>query len=105
MLYVADREAFSPGAFTAELEDALSRGTVVRLTIEAHTDGVGDAQENLELSRRWAAEIRDWLIGRGVSPVLITAEGYGEARPVVSVEDGVPELLNQRIEITFDYAQ
>ena len=43
-------------------------------------------------------------MARGVNAVLITAEGYGEARPDVFTGDGVPELRNQRIEVRFDYA-
>ncbi|MEQ9505988.1 MAG: alpha/beta hydrolase [Hyphomonas sp.] len=104
VLYVTDRESIFTPAFETELENALARGTVVRVTIEAHTDSVGDAQANLELSRRWARDVANWLMTRGINAVLITSEGYGESRPTVFTEDEVPEPLNQRIEVRFDYA-
>ena len=73
--------------------------------IEAHTDSVGDAEANRALSQRWAFTMRDWLVMDGVDPAIITAQGYGEDRPLVDVPDETAEPRNQRIEITIYYAQ
>jgi esterase/lipase superfamily enzyme len=104
-LFVVDREAFSPETFAAQIDAALAQGVVIKVTLSAHTDSVGDAQANLELTQRWARQMREWLVARGIPDVLITAEGYGESRPAVPSDDGVAEPQNQRIEIEISYAQ
>lgn len=103
-LYVEDRTAFAAEEFGDELRAMLGRGEVKQITISAHTDSVGPAAENLDLSRIWAGELRDWIVAQGVDAALITAEGYGEDRPAVAVPDETSEPLNRRIEIVIEYA-
>lgn len=103
-LYVEDRTAFAAEEFGDELRAMLGRGEVMQITISAHTDSVGPAAENLDLSRIWAGEVRDWIVAQGIDAALITAEGFGEDRPAVAVPDETSEPLNRRIEIVIEYA-
>jgi len=52
--------------------------------IEGSADSSGLEFYNLDLSRRRADAIRDFLIAYGISPRQITARGYGEALSVAS---------------------
>jgi OmpA-OmpF porin, OOP family len=52
----------------------------VRIAIEGHTDGVGDADANKALSERRAAAVRTYLIQQGVDGSRLVAIGYGEER-------------------------
>jgi OmpA-OmpF porin, OOP family len=52
----------------------------VRIAIEGHTDGVGDASANKALSERRAAAVRTYLIQQGVEGSRLVAIGYGEER-------------------------
>jgi OOP family OmpA-OmpF porin len=54
--------------------------------IAAHTDRIGSEAYNQALSERRAAAVRDWFVGKGISPALIKAHAYGESRPVVTCE-------------------
>jgi outer membrane protein OmpA-like peptidoglycan-associated protein len=88
------RRALSP---VARAIRAFPREIVV---IEGHTDSVGGADENLALSRRRAAAVRDYLVGRESLPrEQLLVEAYGERRPVADngTEDG--RELNSRVEI------
>jgi OmpA-OmpF porin, OOP family len=52
----------------------------VRIAIEGHTDGVGDADANKALSERRAAAVRSYLMQQGVEGSRLVAIGYGEER-------------------------
>jgi len=51
--------------------------------IESHTDQRGSDEYNEVLSDKRAASTRAWLIEHGVAPERLTAEGYGEAQPLI----------------------
>ncbi len=56
-----------------------------RLTIEGHTDNIGSAAYNRDLSERRAEAVRTALVTRyGVPASRLTAKGYGLTRPVES---------------------
>jgi OOP family OmpA-OmpF porin len=57
-----------------------------KIRITGHTDMIGDDSYNLELSKRRAAAVRDFLVSQGVVPDFIETSGVGEAEPVVSCE-------------------
>ena len=41
------------------------------------------------------------MTGRGIPDARITSEAFGEANPRVPTADGVRELQNRRVEITY----
>lgn len=70
--------------------------------VEAHTDSQGGEDENLVLSQERANAVRSYLIANsGVQPTRISAEGFGESRPIASnmYEDG--RAQNRRVDIVF----
>ena len=75
------------------------------ITIQGHTDSIGDADYNVLLGEARAAAVRDWLVGEGgLAADQFTVVGIGEADPVAAeaAEDGtdLPEnrALNRRVE-------
>lgn len=69
--------------------------------IEGHTDSIGTAEYNLQLSRKRAEEVRNYLVSRGIEPERITIFGYGASMPVASNETEEGRALNRRVEIWF----
>jgi outer membrane protein OmpA-like peptidoglycan-associated protein len=70
-----------------------------RVSIEGHTDNVGSPDFNLDLSRRRAEGVRNYLLGQGLSPAAMQALGFGESRPVASNETNTGRQENRRVEI------
>lgn len=66
--------------------------------IEGHTDNVGPAQMNLQLSEDRAKSVRDHLIGAGVEPGRLEAVGFGESRPVADNASAEGRAQNRRVE-------
>jgi len=76
---------------------------VAEAIVSGHTDSIGSDSYNQTLSEDRADAVVDALDAAGVSTML-TAEGYGESRPVAANEiDGVDNpagrQLNRRVEI------
>ena len=69
--------------------------------IGAHTDNLGSAQRNLNLSRKRANAVRHYLMLRGDGPNQVRATGYGEAFPVHDNTDAKGQRANRRIELTY----
>jgi outer membrane protein OmpA-like peptidoglycan-associated protein len=71
------------------------------VTIEGHTDNIGSAEYNQDLSTRRAEAVRQALIGRfGVAAARLEAKGYGLTRPVESNATDQGRAHNRRVEVS-----
>ena len=100
LLFDFDSYAVRSGAASNlnELAGSLSEYDDSNLMIVGHTDGVGSAQYNQELSEQRAASAARYLNGRGVSRHIATA-GLGEREPVASNETEAGRQQNRRVEV------
>ncbi|MDX1564975.1 MAG: OmpA family protein, partial [Phycisphaeraceae bacterium] len=71
----------------------------VQIEVGGHTDSVGNASYNQQLSQRRAETVRDFLIAKGVDPDILTARGYGESQPLVSNDSPAGRETNRRVEL------
>jgi len=71
-----------------------------RLRVEGHTDSKGSGSQNLDLSRRRARSVREFLVKRGVDPARLESQGYGPARPVATNDSEEGRARNRRVEFT-----
>lgn len=69
------------------------------LELQGHTDAVGTPAYNLDLSRRRASSVCDWLLAAGIDPLRLQAKGYGEEQPVADNGTDSGRALNRRTEI------
>jgi len=69
----------------------------LKVKIEGHTDVIGDADMNLQLSKDRAAKITEYLIEKGISSNRIQAEGFGGTRPLMVPEKGKYHPANRRV--------
>jgi outer membrane protein OmpA-like peptidoglycan-associated protein len=71
----------------------------VKIEIQGHTDNVGTAEYNKDLSQQRAETIRNYLIEKGVSSDRLTAVGYGSEKPITdnSTDEGLAK--NRRVEL------
>jgi len=84
----------------SEVARALKQGDQnSRITVEGHTDSVGSAALNQELSVRRASAVRDALVAAGVAPERINVVGYGPSRPIADNSSEAGRANNRRVEI------
>ncbi|MCL6249883.1 OmpA family protein [Altererythrobacter sp. KTW20L] len=67
--------------------------------VMGHTDSTGSATYNLDLSRRRAESVANYLVSRGVSRARIETIGYGEEYPVADNTTAAGRSVNRRVEI------
>jgi outer membrane protein OmpA-like peptidoglycan-associated protein len=71
----------------------------LRFMVEGHTDNVGSAETNQQLSLRRAITVRDYLIAQGVRASAIDVAGFGAARPADDNATAEGRARNRRVEI------
>jgi outer membrane protein OmpA-like peptidoglycan-associated protein len=73
-------------------------GKAAKLEVAGYSDNVGGDQANLQLSKKRAESVRAFLIKTGVPADSLSAQGYGDARPVASNDTASGRFANRRIE-------
>jgi len=71
----------------------------LRLEVDGYTDSIGSEDYNLKLSDHRAGGVRDYLVGEGIAPDNITAQGFGKDSPVASNDTAAGRQKNRRVEM------
>lgn len=93
-----------PASFPAldNLAEMLLDNPSFNFRIEGHTDNVGNAESNLELSNQRAGAVKDYIMAKGIQKERIIAVGYGDTKPVVSNETAIGRAKNRRVDMTIE---
>jgi chemotaxis protein MotB len=114
---IKDKILFPEGGFNlnakadqvlAKMAPTLSGFKNTKVVVKGYTDNVPVGADmhkygirtNLDLSSKRADNVVDYLIKKGVSQSLISAQGMGESNPVASNATAEGRAQNRRIEIT-----
>lgn len=92
--------ADSSAGLIAQIVGELRACPAAQVAITVHTDGIGTAAGDLELSTSQAQTVAAALIRQGVGADRITARGVGSAEPVSSGDTESGRAQNRRVEIT-----
>jgi OOP family OmpA-OmpF porin len=72
-----------------------------QVMLAGYTDTSGTPKYNLGLSQRRADAVSAYVSSKGVPAGVITSKAFGETNLRVQTADGVRELQNRRVEITY----
>lgn len=81
------------------LVNFLTTNKGIRISIEGHTDDVGNAEYNLNLSKQRAASVKKYLIDKGVNEARIETKGFGKQKPLVDAKTDAARGVNRRVEM------
>ncbi|MDX1727592.1 MAG: flagellar protein MotY [Pseudoalteromonas tetraodonis] len=73
--------------------------SVESISIASYTDSYGGRWNNLDLSRKRAKEIKDYMVGLGVDEAKVVTEGFGEKRFVDTNDNILGRDKNRRLVI------
>lgn len=76
----------------------LTENPSLRIEIAGHTDNVGAAAYNLQLSQKRAQSVSAYLVAHGIDPARLTQKGYGAQKPLVPNDSEENRQVNRRIE-------
>jgi outer membrane protein OmpA-like peptidoglycan-associated protein len=70
----------------------------ISIELSGHTDNVGNARKNLELSQQRVEVVKQYLVDKGIEEERIDGKGFGGTRPIASNRSEVTRRLNRRVE-------
>ena len=90
-----------PGFYSTldKIADVVVRYGKTSLTVAGHTDDVGSAQYNQQLSERRARSVAQYMESKRVNPVRLVLVGKGETMPIASNANEGGRAENRRVEI------
>lgn len=69
------------------------------ILIEGHTDNTGTPEYNMDLSRKRAYAVSEYLASQGVASTRMEIKWYGETQPKVPNDTDAGRAQNRRVEI------
>lgn len=85
------------------LVDILKKYDAANLTIEGHTDNVGNDDYNMTLSQKRTESVKEYLMSKGILESRLTAKGYGETKPIGDNKTASGKSKNRRVELVTSY--
>ena len=83
-----------------EIAQAMTNNPDWKLTVEGHTDNIGDDTYNLDLSRRRSASVKQALVSQyHIAPDRLLTGGYGASHPVENNDTLEGRARNRRVEL------
>jgi outer membrane protein OmpA-like peptidoglycan-associated protein len=83
----------------SELSTILNKYEDTNILLEGHTDSTGSEEYNLDLSKKRAQSVANYLATQNVNPTRFTIMGYGESQPIASNETAEGRTQNRRVEV------
>jgi OOP family OmpA-OmpF porin len=83
----------------AQIVELLKGNPNLKLSIEGHTDNVGDAKSNKTLSEQRAKSVMDAIAQGGIDRTRLSAVGYGQEKPVADNRTEEGRAKNRRVEL------
>lgn len=71
----------------------------VKLSIVGHTDDLGGAEYNLDLSRKRAEAVKQYLVDHGIAADRMVTQGMGQTQPLNDNGDDGKRAMNRRVEL------
>ncbi len=86
-----------------EVAQIMNENPEMQLSIDGHTDNVGNDASNQKLSEARAASVKAYLISKGVDESRVTSAGHGETMPVADNKTAAGRQKNRRVELKLSY--
>ncbi len=103
--FASNKATIAPSSLPSldRLAEIIKEDKGLILSIEGHTDSIGNDEYNLELSRERALAVKNYLVGKGISINRITSNGFGETQPLASNDTVDGRNRNRRVELNLSY--
>ena len=86
-------------ATVAEIVKALKAAPQLKVSVEGHTDNVGQPAANKALSERRAAAVMAAIVAGGIDAKRLSSAGFGQEKPVADNRSEEGRAKNRRVEL------
>lgn len=77
----------------------MAKYPTIRIELAGHTDNVGDAVSNLDLSFNRSSKVKEYVVSKGVDSGRLSVKGYGQDQPLESNDTPEGRQKNRRTEL------
>ncbi len=101
LIFDAGKDVIKPASFN-ELDGLVAMLKVdpkMEIQLEGHTDNIGNATLNLELSEKRVIAVKKYLTTHGISKGRIQTKAFGGTKPVAKGNSEEARALNRRVEM------
>jgi OOP family OmpA-OmpF porin len=81
-----------------EIVGLMRENSVLKITVNGHTDNTGTPDYNLNLSRTRAKAVYDYLVKNGISSSRLNYQYYGLTKPIADNDTEEGRAINRRVE-------
>jgi ribosomal protein L22 len=101
LIFEMGRAVINPKSYDGldELVAMMKENTKVVIQLEGHTDNIGNAQKNFELSEDRVEAVKKYLASKGISKDRIKTMAFGGTQPVSTEKTEDARALNRRVEM------
>lgn len=105
---ILDHLIFAQGKGTISKESFPSLDEVVamlqdhpsmEIQLEGHTDNVGNAKMNMDLSADRVENVKKYLVSKGINKNRVKTKAFGGTKPIRNSNDAEARALNRRVEM------
>ena len=82
-----------------QIVEMLKSNSTLKISIEGHTDNVGNSQSNQILSENRAKSVMNAIVSKGIDKSRLTSKGWGQSKPTVDNNTENGKAKNRRVEI------
>jgi OmpA-OmpF porin, OOP family len=100
IFFDTNKATIQPRSFSLldEIAQVLRSRPTMTVRIEGHTDSRGRRAHNMQLSTARAESVRQHLVGLGIDPSRMQAQGYGPDQPIETNKTAAGREKNRRVE-------
>jgi len=82
-----------------KLVKLMNNNSSMQIQLEGHTDYRGSKKLNLELSQDRVNAVKEYLVGKGISPRKIKTKAFGGTKPLNKEKSIEASVINRRVEV------
>jgi outer membrane protein OmpA-like peptidoglycan-associated protein len=79
--------------------EMMKNNNTLSLSVEGHTDNVGDATSNLTLSQNRAQAVTNAIVSKGIDKSRLSSKGFGASNPLADNRTEEGRAKNRRVEL------
>jgi len=101
LIFEMGRAVINPKSYISldEVVAMMKENTKVVIQLEGHTDNIGNAEKNMELSRDRVEAVKKYLTSKGISKDRVKTKAFGGTLPLSTERTEQAKALNRRVEM------
>lgn len=101
LIFQQSKARIEPTSYTELdiLAELLRTNSKMVIQLEGHTDYLGPAKQNLELSEKRVLAVKDYLVGKGINKARIKTKAFGGTKPLSREDTPEAHANNRRVEV------